>query len=1047
MLVFGAVFGTSTALSGYFTAVGAGLLAVQTVSGIAGSISTSSLIEWIKSFRQNRKILDDNHLTQAVGRAISLVILDVANREDELKKFLDEKNHLYYKYSKKELAKRVGKLAKKTEENWLKLSKSQIDDNTETDISESDLVTILTNDTENFHTIKALDIDAWSEILWEISELAKVTLHPDVITFIASKLYHEFPQKFRGVLKHDADKGGEAFAQMLLNLHGEALAALKQVLSGNQLLVNALDEIATRKDVGAVFRTMQLRFNNTDNLIKQLLEEIQQIKLQSSENTKNQQYSQQGERIFISYKRDAQPDEKVALQIAQAHIYKALCNFICVNWEEVSINEAKIINSLKLNFIGRESDIINIHNFVLQENKIIFIWAEGGTGKTELSFQYLKLYRYTKILKIIISTETSDIIPVESIVLQWLQDEFDENTFLDFDANLSKLRKILKNSDDKIGIIIDNLENILDKNHKFVSNYRSYSKLLKILADSELNSTTIITSRELLCEPSIKFISYKLKGLEVKDWVKYFRINENSTDYTIISEIRNAYNGNALAMKIFRNILEQDYGQDIKLCWNHYQDKLTLNQTIQNLIEEQFQRIEKNNPIAYNLLCRIGCYRYQSISAISFNELKFLLWEEPEKVKETIEFLKNCSLLEHFKGNYSLHPFIKAEAIRRLKNRPDWKITNTKIAIYFSENIEVIKSAENALFVLESCYHYIQIQDLTNAALVLVKDRSSPYEKIESLGVALYRLGLFSIAIPIALQLIKSDITEYLKCRIYNILGEFYLTNGELNSAIKYYESSKEIAKYHIEDVNYHNFSKDKRRTFKNLYIASFYNIGISYLELWELDKARKQFNRVKSFYQNKESFSPYIYGSQLLGDIYCPILLGENLNSDAKQQFYKIVNSFPDDGLIDFSNPWALGFLGIICGLVYLYLDEYDKSQKIFTEILTKTIQMNYQQFQANALNSLAILNRQKYELKEAIIKHEQAISLLEKLECHYDIAEAYFQAGLTYKSNNNSKESTRCFQKATNIFNKISAPKQIQRVNQAINNSKIQMRHSFSF
>ena len=210
------------------------------------------------------------------------------------------------------------KLAKNTEKNWVKLSKKTISDSHYIDIHESHLVKIFANDVENFHEIKALDVACWEQILYWLANESRVSLHQDTINYVAQRLYREFPQRFRDVLKHNADNGGEAFAQMLLNLHGEALVALKEVKKENQQIIDALEEIAKHKDVAIVFHTMQLRFNNTDDLIKQLLKEIQQIKLQSSENTQNQQYSQQGKRLFISYKRDAQPDEKVALQIAQA---------------------------------------------------------------------------------------------------------------------------------------------------------------------------------------------------------------------------------------------------------------------------------------------------------------------------------------------------------------------------------------------------------------------------------------------------------------------------------------------------------------------------------------------------------------------------------------------------------------------------------------------------------------------------------------------------------------------------------------------------------
>ncbi len=720
-------------------------------------------------------------------------------------------------------------------------------------------------------------------------------------------------------------------------------------------------------------------------------------------------------------------------------VYRALCDFLGVDWKEVSVDVSVDVvknsrPSLNLDFVGREVALADIDKFVMQGSKVVLIWGEGGIGKTALAFHYLKSHGYTKIIKNYIAKETINISPIESVVSQWIQYDFDEKPDINFDINLSRLRNFLINSDIKIGVVIDNLEPALDENGRFIENHRSYIKLLRNLAEPELNSTTIITSRELLCEPSTKIINYKLKGLNVEDWAKLFEIPNNSNEYIFVSQMRNAYNGNALAMKIFKGILEQEYEKDIKLCWDYYRNKLLLNQTLENLIIEQFQRLENINPIAYKLLCRMGCYRYQDIPSISLGGLNYLLWEESEQTEKAIESLRNVSLLECFKGKYWLHPVIKQEAIKRLKNSLDWEIANRKAAKFFSENFKVIGSIDEALFVLESCHHYIQIQDLINAATVIIQDRSSPYEEIESLGASLYRLGLFAVAIPLVLKLVKNDLTDYLSCRIHNILGEFYLMIGDDHQAVDCYEKSKDIAYRHIHEVHSQELSQDQRRTFKNLYIVSFYNIGLCYLDLWEIEKAREQFKQVNSFAEDKESFKPYIYGCQILADVYCSILLDDSLNNETRQKFYDIASSFPENSLIDFSNPWALGFLGVICGSVYMYFDEDENAHKMFTEVLTRTEQINYTQFQANALTSLAILHRKKNEFQEAILKHEKAINFLKNLGCKRDLGEAYFQLGLTYKVSGQIRESNKYFYQAIDIFNVMKAPKQVERVSKAM-------------
>lgn len=257
-LIFGSVFAAATVLSGNFAAAGAAGIAIQAIGGIAGNIGANDLGDWVKCFRQKQNILDDPHLTLAVGSAIGLVIFNIVECDDELPKLVENKG-LSYPFDS------LGKIAKNAETKWVKLSKKTISDNNYIDIHESHLVTMFANDVQNFHKIKALDIATWKEILRWLASESGVSLHEDVINYVAQKLYDEFPQRFRDVLKHNADNGGEAFAQMVLNLHGEALAALKEVLSGNQQIINALEEISTKED------------NNTHNLLD-LLKEIRELR-------------------------------------------------------------------------------------------------------------------------------------------------------------------------------------------------------------------------------------------------------------------------------------------------------------------------------------------------------------------------------------------------------------------------------------------------------------------------------------------------------------------------------------------------------------------------------------------------------------------------------------------------------------------------------------------------------------------------------------------------------------------------------------------------
>ena len=716
-------------------------------------------------------------------------------------------------------------------------------------------------------------------------------------------------------------------------------------------------------------------------------------------------------------------------------------------------------NYKKSSFVGRENAISKLDEAISQGNKIVLIRAEGGVGKTELAFYYVKSKGYGKVLKLIMAKRTADISPVENEVVRWIMQDFNQKPSDSFNKNLGILRScILTEEASKVAIIIDNLEPALDETGRFIENHRSYVKLLEFLADDDLCSITLITSRAKICEASsVKFSDYKLEGLDISAWRNYFEI-KNEKEIPALVEMHRAYNGNAKAMGIHRGAIQQDFAEDIEAYWNYYRDDLLAKPDLENLITEQFEHLKSLKPIAYKaykLLYRLGCYRYQDVPSVPYDGLHCLLWDEPEQAKRAVELLKNRSLIESESRNdkFWLHPVIREEAIRRLSDSGDLQIANRQAANLFRNSIGVIESIDDALSVLEAYYHFLEIRDYECAAAMIIQDRTSQYETFESryetfesLGVALYRLGLFQKAIPLVekLILVKENISPYLICRLYNTLGEFYLMAGDLQKAIKNHRLSGEIAESRIGKQEHQGFSRDPRRTYKNLYIASDYNVGICNLELWEIDVARQYFEKVKRFTEDEESWKPYVEGSRFLSDIYCPLLQGDSLNDEKKEQFKELAGTFPKDRseinplihckFINFSNPWAYGFFGVIFGWVYRKLNEPENAESLYKSVVDETKKMKYTQFQANILNGLAELHRERKDFENAKKFHNQAIDLLKNINCKRDLAEAYLQMGLTYQANKKVKESAEYFAKASKLFQEIEAPKQVERVERYI-------------
>ncbi|MEO1760984.1 MAG: NB-ARC domain-containing protein [Cyanobacteria bacterium J06629_18] len=595
-LIFGAVFTAATVLSSNFAAAGAAGIAIQAIGGIAGNIGANDLGDWVKCFRQKQNILDDPHLTLAVGSAIGLVIFNIVECDDELPKLV-ENNGLSYPFDS------LRKLAKNTEKKWVKLSKKTITDSNYIDIHESHLVTMFANDVQNFHKIKALDIATWKEILRWLASESGVSLHEDVINYVAQKLYDEFPQRFRDVLKHNADNGGEAFAQMLLNLHGKALSALEEVLSGNKEIIKALKEIATKKDVDAVFSTMQQSFNNTDNLIKQLIDSTTKIDITNQEILKEiQKISQEVQDACKKTSSDSKIANTIASKRRQLKKLRELLNNLEEKEIEYSLTPIVEIreNKQQINkrteeihqeiqyelknrsplppqrfsrFVGRQNDFNNIFNTLKDFNNnshIVAIDGIGGVGKTALTRE-------------IVNNSLS--VGFYSVVWESAKpEEFSggvtktvNNANINFEGLLTQIGS-------KLGYVeVHNIRSLEDKRkfvHEILGEERylvvidnletleGYRELVNNLEDLFTNSKAILTTRHLIS--GVRHIKpFSLQGFEENESCEFLKIyaSERPRANEIISavnqnklvEIHKLTGGIPLAMELVVGQLEQGY--------------------------------------------------------------------------------------------------------------------------------------------------------------------------------------------------------------------------------------------------------------------------------------------------------------------------------------------------------------------------------------------------------------------------------------------------------------------------------------------------------
>lgn len=688
----------------------------------------------------------------------------------------------------------------------------------------------------------------------------------------------------------------------------------------------------------------------------------------------------------------------------------------------VSAAPANIVRStVNRGFVGRKTAIADLHQLVSQGAKLIVIQGEGGLGKTTLAQQFLQAQSFDRVLEVLMAKETDNITSAHRVVEEWLRQDFDEEPGQEFGVTLSRLKRQLQQQ--RVGILIDNLEPALDANGCFVLQHRGYAELLRILADLQVQAVTVVTSRDRICESGFDLQHYRLPGLDLSAWQQYFQCSQspNGEEQVILTAMHQAYGGNAKAMGVLYGLIKEDFAGDIAAYWQEYQDNPLAHTTLQNLVASQIERLQALDSAAYQLLCRLGCYRYQETPTVPTAGLKALMWDvDLHQQSRVIQSLRNRSLIECYKGQYWLHPAIRAAAVTRLRNSTDYEASHRRAAAFWSQSVQRIQSVPDALQALEAYYHHVAIQDFEGAAAVLLRSRLNQWQQFLPLGSTLYRMGFLHPVVDAIEQVLPYLQATPNQAELCNILGDLYWITGRITEAIQQQQHAIATAKTCLQDA-----ANDHQIYYLTMIaVDSQLSIGLYCVDRWDLATAQQYFQTVIDQAIHTPHHPWAEKASVCLALVYAYQQQFERAKPLADEVYSRIASS----PVTDYSGRFAY-FIQMLAQ-VYSYLGEYNQAQELYDSAIAAATESHYLQVRGQALNGLAVLHRLQRNCDRALAHHAEAVEILEMIDAKCDLANALFQQGITYQAQANPSQAQQNFTRAIQLFRAIDAPNQVQRM-----------------
>ncbi|MBC1219595.1 tetratricopeptide repeat protein, partial [Nostoc sp. UCD120] len=202
------------------------------------------------------------------------------------------------------------------------------------------------------------------------------------------------------------------------------------------------------------------------------------------------------------------------------------------------------------------------------------------------------------------------------------------------------------------------------------------------------------------------------------------------------------------------------------------------------------------------------------------------------------------------------------------------------------------------------------------------------------------------------------------------------------------------------------------------------FNTGLCKLDLLEMEAAEDCFISVCKLAEQDSNLDDYMAYAQ------CCLAFVKSCSDFKEDAFYIAEKAFYAISSSTRVTLWGIGHSLISLCLTYKNLGNIKKSFELCQRAIFSSEENNFTQLKAKAISCLAGLYREQGEFARALFHHAEAIEILDKIGAKSNLAEAYYQLALTHQEMGEIDNSMKNFMQAIALFNEMQAPRQVEKV-----------------